>query len=126
MISDTIDILDAKIINLQIHFEISANLDVNKEQVLSDAYQRLSSYFITKMEVGESLIISEIYNQLNKTRGVSDVLNVTVKNVTTSGYSSVGYDIDSNLSADGKILFCPKNAIFVIKRLVRDIKGVVK
>jgi hypothetical protein len=126
MISDTIDILDAKIINLQIDFEISANLDTNKEQALNNAHKRLSSYFVTKMEVGESLIISEIYNQLNKTRGISDVLNVKVKNATTSGYSSVGYDIDSNLSADGKILFCPKNAIFEVKRLTRDLKGVVK
>lgn len=126
MINDTIDILDAKIINLQVDFAINANLDFDKDQVLFDALRRVRKFFKIKMDVGESLLISDIYNQINKVESVSDVLSVTIKNSTTSGYSSVDYNIDSNTSPDGKILFCPKNAIFEVRYLKSDIRGVVK
>ena len=126
MINDTIDILDAKIINLIVDFEIVANLDFEKEQVLNNAYIALRKYFAIKKDIAEPLVITDIYNQLNKVRGVSDTTRVKVTNVVTSGYSQVGYDIDEHTSADGKVVYCPKNAIFEVKRLFKDIRGVVK
>jgi len=126
MINDTVDILDAKIVNIQIDFEISANLDFDKEEALHNAIGRLRKHFSVKMDVGENLVISEIRNQLNKVRGISDVNNVTIRNVTSGGYSSVHYDTESNTSVDGKVLFCPKNVIFELKRPFKDIRGTVK
>ena len=126
MINDTIDILDAKIINITIDFEIIANLDFEKEQVLNNAYTALRNYFAIKKDIGEAIIVTDIYNQLNKVRGVSDTTRVKITNVVTSGYSQVSYNIDDNTSADEKVIFCPKNAVFEVKKLFRDIKGVVK
>ena len=126
MINDTIDILDAKIINIMVDFEIVANLDFEKEVVLGNAIARLRRYFSMKYDIGESIIISDIYNQLNKVRGVSDTTRVKLTNINSAGYSSVGYNIDDNISADERVLFCPKNAIFEVKRLYKDVRGVVK
>ena len=126
MINDTIDILDGKIINLQIFFLVSANLDFDREVVLQNCIAALKNYFFVKRDLGENLIISDINNELSKVEGVSSVDNVRIKNVTTSGYSTVKYDIDRYKSADGKVLFCPENAVFEIKRLSNDVRGAVR
>ena len=126
MINDTIDILNAKIINLQINFEVTANLEFSREQVLSSCTAALRRHFAIKMDMGENLIISDINNELSKVEGVSSVNRVKITNIHTRGYSSVKYKIKRHQSADGKILYCPENAIFEFKRLLKDIKGVVR
>jgi hypothetical protein len=71
------------------------------------------------MDIGENLIISDIYNQLNKVRGVSDVDRVKITNVTDSGYSSTLYNIDDFTSADEKMVFAPENVVFEVKYLAK-------
>jgi len=126
MINDTIDILDANIINLGIDFEIIANINSNKHVVLRNAIAALRDLFTVKMDIGENLIISDIYNALNKVPGVSDTTDVDVKNITLAGYSSVPYNIKRFTSADDRVLFCPENAIFELKHPSKDLKGAVR
>jgi len=125
MMNDTIDILDAKIINLGIRFEVAANINSNKHAVLKNAILALKKHFAIKMDIGENLIISEIYNILNKVEGVSDTTRVRLVNISTAGYSSVSYNVERFTSGNGKFVYCPENAIFEIKRPSRDILGVV-
>tara|TARA_Y100000034_G_scaffold130608_1_gene189454 strand:+ start:26 stop:406 length:381 start_codon:yes stop_codon:yes gene_type:complete len=126
MINDTVDILDANIINLGINFEIIANINSNKHTVLKNAINALKNFFAVKMDIGENLVISDIFNVLNKVQGVSDTTDVDVKNITLSGYSSVSYNIKRFTSADDRMLFCPENAIFEVKRPSSDFKGAVR
>ena len=50
MLSDTIDILDAKIINIGINFTLISNLEANKFDVLSDAIAELEVFYNRKFE----------------------------------------------------------------------------
>ena len=126
MISDTIDILDAKIINLGIDFDVTANLDFDPETVLVSCVRALRALFSVHTDIGENLVISDISNELSKVEGVSFVENISIRNILGGRYSSVKYDIDRYTTSDGKMLFCPENAIFEVKRPGRDIRGVVR
>ena len=126
MINDTIDILDAKIVNIKIDFEASINMEFDKFVVFNQAIARLRDYFLVKMDIGENLIITDIYNALNKIKGISDVDQVKVTNAFGSGYSSVKYNIEDFTSANGKVVYAPENVIFEVKYLFKDIKGAVK
>tara|TARA_Y100000310_G_scaffold305807_1_gene346388 strand:+ start:1267 stop:3060 length:1794 start_codon:yes stop_codon:yes gene_type:complete len=126
MINDTIDILDAKIINLQVVFDVVANLKFDRDLVLRNCINALRRYFSVKMDIGENLLISEITNEISKVDGVSSAGKVTILNANQRGYSPVKYDIKGYTSADGKVLFCPENAIFEIKRFSKDLKGGVR
>jgi len=126
MMNDTIDILDAKIVNFKIDYIVAANLDFDKFVVLNNIDIVLRKYFSVKMDVGENIIITDIYNVVNKIAGVSDVEQIKIANVVDSTHSSVNFNIENFTSADGKIIYAPKNVIFEVKYLFRDIKGVVK
>jgi len=126
MVNDTIDILDAKIINLGIDYDVTANIDYDPEIVLARCTKALRRMFSTKMDIGENLVISDITNELSKVDGVSFVENINIRNLVGRRYSSRKYNIDRYTTADGKMLFCPKNAIFEVKRLTKDIRGVIR
>jgi phage-related baseplate assembly protein len=126
MLSDTIDILDAKIINIGVNFTLISNLESNKFDTLNDAIQELALYYNRKFEIGQPFYVSDIYNRLNKLKSVIDVTKVTIDQKIGTNYSNEPIDIDDLYSADGSYIDCPKNAIFEIKFLDVDIKGTVK
>jgi hypothetical protein len=126
MINDTIDILDAKIVNIEINYNAIASLGVDKFDALSTAANRLKELFSNKLDVGEPFNISQIYNTLNKTPGISDVTNVRIVNKFGGKYSNIGYDINDNTTPDGRYINVPKNVILEIKFPNVDIKGTIK
>jgi hypothetical protein len=126
MINDTIDILDAKIINLGIEFIAIANIEANKYDVLSDAIQELKDFYERKLEIGEPFSLTEVYSRLNKLDGIVDVTRVKLVQKTGTNYSDVGFDINDSYSDDGRYLIAPNNVIFEIKFPENDIKGTIK
>ena len=125
MINDTVDILDAKIVNLGIDFAVTANINFDRAAVLSRCINTLAAFVSVKMDIGENLIISDITNELSKVDGVSSVNDVEISNIIKGGYSNRHYPVKRYLSADKKILYCPDNVVFEIKRPLRDIKGTI-
>jgi hypothetical protein len=127
MINDTIDILDARIVNIGIDFTVKASPDFNKFEVLESSRQAISEYLGDyHLEIGEPLYISNIYNVLKKTIGVDDVLKVNIKQQVGSDYSDAAYDIKQNMSPDSRILYVPEDIILEVKYLDTDIRGTVK
>jgi hypothetical protein len=126
MINDTIDILDAKVVNITIDFTAISTIGSDKFATLATAVQRLKTLYQTKLDIGEPFNISQIYNVLNKTKGIADVTNVRIKNKFGGEYSSIGYDIRENTSRDGRYVNVPKNVILEIKFLDADITGTIK
>jgi hypothetical protein len=126
MINDTIDILDAKVINMGINFTVLSQNDVNRFDVLQQAISALQEKFVRDYFIGERLYITEIYSILNSVRGVADVVKVEIVNKRGGKYASTGFDISSNTSPDGRYLSCPDNVAFEIKFPKIDIKGTVK
>tara|TARA_Y100000593_G_C4217544_1_gene290035 strand:- start:365 stop:913 length:549 start_codon:yes stop_codon:yes gene_type:complete len=126
MISDTIDILDAKIVNLGIEFTAIATMEANKFTVLNDAVVELASFYNRSYEIGEPFSITEIFSRLNKMEDIVDITSVKVVQKTGANYSNVLMDIDKSYSNDGRYINAPKNVIFEIKYPDVDIKGTIK
>jgi hypothetical protein len=125
MLNDTIDILDAKILNIGIDFQILTDLESNKYDTLVLAKNSVSNLMSRKPEIGQPIYISDIINSLKNTKGVLDVISVNVVNKTGGNYSSLSYDLEANLSKEGRYIKIPDNVVFELKFPNSDIKGVV-
>jgi hypothetical protein len=124
MINDTIDILDAKIINYGIDFNIIVDSLYDKTDILNKALNALYTQ-VTIKDIGESISVAEIYNILNKITGVIDVTSVRIVPKIGGSYSDTYINFDKATTYDGKYVNAPKNAIFEIKFPTLDIKGTV-
>tara|TARA_Y100000593_G_scaffold4019_1_gene7970 strand:- start:128605 stop:130398 length:1794 start_codon:yes stop_codon:yes gene_type:complete len=127
MMNDTIDILDAKVVNLGITFEIIAELELDSVAVLERCISTLKTKYATENpEVGEDFYISDVYNVLNEVDGVVDVVTASVVKKVGSNYADISFDIEKNISPDGRYVVIPKNVIYEIKHPNVDIKGAVR
>jgi hypothetical protein len=125
MLSDTIDILDAKIINLKINFKVVGNDRFSKSDVLEAGKQALTDYFARRPEIGEPLLIGDLNYALRNKTEIVDVVNIEILQQNGVGYSDVYYNIKDNISADQRYLNMPKNAVYELKIPLDNITGVV-
>jgi hypothetical protein len=127
MINDTIDILDAEIVNVGIEFELISYSAENKFDVMERATRVLRREIGKKVfAIGEPFYITDVYTTLNRVKGVADTTNVRIVKKDGSRYSQIGFDIDFFTSPDGRYVAIPQNAIFEVKSPSIDIKGTVK
>ena len=126
MVNDTIDILDGKVVNLEINFEVIGAFDLNKFDVLRACLTKLKDKLKVPYGLGEPLYITEITKQLNSVPGVIDVVSVQVKTKTNTGYSQFPFVVKNNLSPDGRVLTPPQNVALEFYDLDSDIVGVIK
>tara|TARA_Y100001938_G_C8094492_1_gene437233 strand:- start:309 stop:2111 length:1803 start_codon:yes stop_codon:yes gene_type:complete len=127
MINDTVDILDAKVINIGIEFDAISTPESNPFEVLNEAVASLSVYYERKFEIGEPFYIGEIFSHLNRSPGILDVTRVKVTQKTGLGYSnSVLFNVDDNMSVDDRYIVVPHNAVLEIKYPSQDIKGSIR
>ena len=126
MINDTVDIIDGKIVNFGIDFEIIGDPDYSKSDVYNKCLQVLIRKYEQKLIMGEPFYLTDVYFELNRVAGVIDTKNVRLVEKRGSSYSQVQYDIQANLSADGRYLASPSNVCLEIKFPNVDITGVVR
>jgi hypothetical protein len=126
MINDTVDILDAKIVNIGIEFEVVSNVEVNRYEVLDSTVQALINKFSRTMFIGERFYITDVFTELNKVRGVADTVSVKLVNKSGGDYSQSTLNIEKFMSLDGRYLSAPDNVILEIKFPKIDIRGTVK
>ena len=127
MINDSIDILNANIINLQVRFKIAAYSNVNKYSALKVAREDIAAFIQNRssFEIGESFSISDIYTVLKNSRPVLDALEVEVVVKSGGDYADSNFSIDDNISVDGRRISCPEDSIFEVKFPYSDIIGSV-
>lgn len=125
MLTDQIDIFDARIINVGFNFKYTTESGFSKTQVQADVNAAVANLFIEKQYIGEPIYITKIYQTINRVQGVVDTLKVTPLIKQTSNYSNLGLEIDEILSKDGTYLKCPKNCVFEIKFPAQDLKGTI-
>lgn len=126
MINDTIDILDANIINLGIEFEIVVEPTAERLETLSNATREVQKEFSRIRDIGEPMFVTDVYTALKKAKGVLDVTNVEIVSKSGGLYSDYFINISQNLSPDGRYVDIPEDSIFEIKFLDIDIKGTIK
>jgi hypothetical protein len=126
MINDTVDILDARVVNFGIDFDIVIDSAYDRASTLNKALIEVQLLFTnTKMEIGESISLANIYNTLNKLNGVIDTRSVRVNQKYGGVYSNSSISLDNLTTFDGKYINCPKNVIYEVKFPSIDIKGTV-
>ena len=126
MVNDTIDIIDANILNIGIEFDVMADLNHDKYSVLERAKRDLTRKFHNHPEVGEFLYITDVYETLKNTRGIADVVSVKIVVKTGDAYSDYSIDIADHTSPDGRMVYIPEDTIYELKFPKTDIKGAIK
>tara|TARA_A100001515_G_scaffold81178_2_gene64352 strand:- start:9209 stop:11017 length:1809 start_codon:yes stop_codon:yes gene_type:complete len=127
MINDTIDILDARVVNLGIEIDIIAEEHKNKFDVLQSAVDAIKFEILrSKYNVAEPVRVSDIFRTLKNVDGVLDVVSVNVARKSGSLYSSFSYDVEGNTSPDGRLILGREDVIFEVKYPDSDIVGTVR
>jgi len=127
MIGDSIDILDAKIINIGIEFEAVAQDGSDKNTVLNDCINVLATK-LTKMhrDIAEPFYVTDVFSILKEVEGLLDVVDVKLVAKMGQSYSENVISIKKNLSRDGRYLHVPHDSILEIKFPYTDITGAIR
>lgn len=126
MINDTVDILDAVIVNIGLKFEVITDLTKDTNVILNNCISAVKNSLKEKLNIGEPFYLTDVYKTLNSVNGVVDTKSVSVFQKTGEDYSSSQFSISDNLSKDGRYLSVPENTIIEIRDLDNDIIGVAK
>ena len=118
MISDSIDILDAKVINLQLKFSVVLDPALNKMLLLTKILNSLQNKFlITNFHINQPIVISETINAIYSVQGVIAVDNIQFVNISgnvnNKNYSNDSHDIKAYTKK--QIIFPPAGGIFEIR-----------
>lgn len=120
-----IDLLDGKIINITVNYNIVVVPGKNKSEVKFNTLLKIKEYFkINNWQLRQPINLDEIRCLIKDVEGVYSVADLQIENVSniknSLSYSSEVFDIKSNTR--NNIIFCPNNAIFEVKYPDSDIK----
>lgn len=118
MISDAIDILDARIVDLTLNFEVLVDPTLNRSVVLQNVLTKLQTTFNPKnFNIDQPIVISEINSAIFSIPGILSINNVKFQNisgeVSNRSYSDVTYDVAANTRQG--IIFPPGGGIFEVR-----------
>ncbi len=126
MVNDSLDILDAVVVNLGIEFDVIAQSDVNKNNLFNIAKEEIHKQLTeVKPEIGEPFYISEVFRILKDVDEVLDVVNVKITSKSGINYTTYKHSIESNTSPEGRVIYIPHNSIWEVK-YKSDIVGTVR
>jgi len=125
MVNDTVDILDGNIANIGFEFEIVGVLDKDPNEILAEALNVIRSEYSEHFLFGVPFYISDIYKILNDLPDVIDTTYVKVVNKQCAGYSSSSYDVENNITGDGRFVVVPENVVLEVRYPEKDIIGVI-
>ena len=126
MITDTVDILNAHVVNFAVKYEVTIGINANKYDVINACNVALKGHFSGKQDIGEPIKLPGIYLALSKVNGVIDITSVEVVLKSGGVYSNSSYDFQGSLSGDGTSILAEKNIVFELKYPSLDIKGSTK
>jgi hypothetical protein len=126
LISDAIDILDARVINLICQFDVVIDPSLNRNVVLQQVLVKLRNTFnIKNFQIDQPIIISDVLNSIFSVNGILSVDKVEFRNiqdtVNNRQYSSSTFDVSSNTKKG--VIIPPQGGIFEIRYPDVDIIG---
>jgi hypothetical protein len=127
IIGDNIEIRDAFIVNIAVHFEIITYPEYNNNEVLLNCINALKEYFnISKWQINQPIFLRDLYILLDKIKGVLTVKNISLENKagTSLGYSEFAYDI-TGATLNQVVYPSLDPSIFEVRYPDLDIKGKV-
>jgi hypothetical protein len=127
MLTDAINIKDAFIINIGVQFDIITLPEYNSNEVLFKCIAKFKEIFdVKKWQIGQPIIMSKLYVDLDKVEGVQTVKSIKIVNLydILFGYSGNVYNI-REASKDGIIYTSLDPSIFEVRNPDLDILGKV-
>ena len=123
MITDSINILDAFVINIKVKFEIVTLPNTTGREVLLACNEKLKDYFdIAKWSINQPVNLSEVYTLLDRVKGVQTVKNIELTNLAGGNYSQYEYDV-KGATRDNIVYPSYDPSIFEVKYPNTDIEG---
>jgi hypothetical protein len=126
MISDAIDILDARVVNLQFSFNVLIDPNLNRTIVIQNALTKLQAYFDVKnFYIDQPVVLSDLTNVIFQVPGIVSINNIQFTNLTgivaNRQYSDVAYDVNANTRLG--LMFPPAGGIFEVRFPDVDVVG---
>lgn len=125
MMTDSVKIKPAYIINIGCSFDIVMRPNFNGQDVIGRCLAQLKDFFnINNWQINEPIVLSDIYTMLDSVEGVQTVRKVEITNKSgeSSGYSRYSYDI-SGATLNGVIYPSLDPSIFEVKYPDTDLQG---
>ena len=123
MLTDSLDIKDAYIINIGINYDIISLPNYNSREVLFNCSLALKNYFRTSNRlINQPINLSTVYTLLDRIKGVQTVQNIKITTKTGGSYSEYDYDIPGAMK-DNIIFPSLDPMIFELKYPDNDIQG---
>lgn len=127
MVNDTIDILDARVVNIGIDFVAVVDPSQDKFEALSVAINTLkNNMLVEKFDIEQPVYITKIYDLLNNLDEIVDIVDAKFVLKSGSDYSDYSLNLSEYISADGRILYAPQGVVYEIKYPNLDIKGTIR
>ena len=126
LISESIDILDAPIVNMTIKYSVSVEKGYNAQSVINDINASLKDYFkVENFQINQPVVIADVSNLILNTPGSLSLIELKFigmsGTINQSVYSNYTYVPSENLSRG--MYFPPPGGIFEIKYPGVDIVG---
>jgi len=126
LISDAVDILDARVSNYTVRFGIMTAPNANKNGVVQSVISRIKNVLrIENFQIDQPLVIDDVINVIINTQGVVSLISLDMlpKTGTDEGRSYSDFYFDYELSTRNKIITAPRGTIFELKYPEYDIIG---
>jgi len=125
LLTDSITIKNAYIINIGIDFEIITLPGFNSNEVLLKSIKRIQEFFhIDRWQINQPIILADMYTELASIMGVQSIAKIDVFNFhdNKEGYSGNLYDIKQ--ATRNQVIYPSLDpSIFEVKYKNSDIKG---
>lgn len=125
MMTDSINLKSAFIVNIACDFDIVVRPNYNSQDVIARCIIELKKFFdINNWQINQPIVLSDIYTLIDTVEGVQTVKSVKVLNNygIENGYSVYSYDIPG-ATVDGIIYPSLDPSIFEVKYPDLDIQG---
>ena len=125
MLTDSIKIKPAYIINIGVNYDIVLRPNYNGQDVLARTLTAVQNFFnIDNWQINQPIVLSNLYTIIDSVEGVQTVKNIEVVNLSgvVNGYSKYNYDI-KGATSNNVIYPSLDPSIFEVKYPDVDIKG---
>lgn len=126
MLTDSISILDASIINIGIDFEVVTTNKINITETKNLIIKQLINFFnIRNFQIGQPIILDDLITLIYSNEAIISVSQLNIKNLSGiiqgREYSGKAFNVKQN-TING-IILCPEDSIFELKYPNIDIRG---
>jgi hypothetical protein len=126
LISDAIDILDARVINFRVKFSVFVNPNSNKSTVIQAVISRLQDLLsINNFQIDQPILLSDIQNSIINTPGVLTLVDVKVESLSGAIQERVYSNVTHNVKQYTRrgVVYGPPGSIFELRYPQYDIMG---